>query len=117
MANAVLDSDVKAILDTTIDTNPFIMAASLLVTQYLGSAGLSENLLFELTRWLAAHLACIRDPRFLQVKTDTMGLTYQQAKPGTGLHATSYGAQCALLDPTGILEVAMSTKRASIHFD
>lgn len=114
----VIDSDVKAILDTEIDTTPFILAASVLIRQHLAAANLPADLLFELERWLAAHLACVRDARFTQVRSDSVGMTYQQSKPGIGLDATSYGSQVKLLDPTGILALVSSTTRpASIRVD
>src|SRR5262245_18019503 len=57
------DEAVKQIIDTALNTLPFIMAADMLVTSYLVPAGLSEPLLAEIERWWAAHLITIREPR------------------------------------------------------
>ena len=101
----VTDAEVKAILDTTLDTAPFIAAATLLVDQHLASAGLAAALLKELERWLAAWLVCARDPRFTQVSTDGQSLT---------LAREDYFARLQALDPTGRLVQALRTQRATI---
>lgn len=117
MPQRVTDPEVKAILDTSIDTTPFITLASLQIDQHLASAGLSAALLKELERWLAAHLACIRDPRFTQVRTEGDAFTYEQGKMGMGLQATRYGQQVLAMDPTGILADVTTTQRASFKVD
>lgn len=117
MAQRVSDVDVKAIIDTSVDTQPFIVMASLLVNRHLGSQGLDYALLRELERWLAAHFVCIRDPRYVQVKTEGDAFTYEHGKMGQGLSATSYGQQVIALDPTGILAQTTMTQRASFKVD
>jgi hypothetical protein len=101
----VSDAEVKAILDTTLDTAPFIAAATLLVDRHLADQGLDSALLKEIERWLAAWLVCARDPRFTQVSTEGQSMT---------LAAQDYWTQVQLLDPTGRLVQAVRTQRASI---
>jgi len=113
----VADADVKAILETTVDTDPFILAASLLIDRYLVPAGLPHALLTEIERWLAAHLVCIRDPRLHEARAGEVSMRLERGRAGVGLQATSYGSQVKLLDPTGLLDEAMTTKRAYIKVD
>ena len=96
----VIDAEVKQIIDTTIDTNPFIQAANLVVTERLSSQGLDDDLLKEIERWFAAHLVAIREPQAKAEKTGDSSVTYF-GKDGTGLDSTPYGQQVRVLDPTG----------------
>ena len=57
----VIDAEIKEIIDTTIDTDPFIEAANLVVTARLANQGIGDDLLKEIERWFAAHLVAIRD--------------------------------------------------------
>ena len=113
----ISDADVKAILDTDLETTPFIAAATLMIDAYLISAGLPAVLLTEIERWLAAHLACIRDPRFREARTGGDAMVFERGQAGQGLSATSYGQQVLLLDTSGILALVTTTKRASIRVD
>lgn len=108
------DAGVKTILATSIDTTPFIQTATLMVDTYLLNAGLSADLLTEIERWLAAHFACIRDPRLRESRADTVSVVTERGQAGTGLQATSYGQQVAMLDPTGNLERGMTTQSTVI---
>lgn len=108
----VSDSEVKSILDTTIDTTPFITTASLVVDEELDSSGLSEARLTQIELYLAAHFACLMDPRVASESVDGASNTYE-GKTGMGLDRTSYGQQVKLLDTSGAL-VSMDQKKASI---
>ena len=99
----VIDAEVKQIIDTSIDTDPFIQAANLIVTNRLGSAGLDDTLLKEIERWFAAHLVAIREPQVKSVKAGDSQDTYFVGKEGKGLEATPYGQQVKVLDPTGLM--------------
>lgn len=98
----VSDADVKTILDTDIDTTPFINMAAVIVDEDLASSGLSETRLTEIERCLAAHFACSLDPRLTSEKIGDANNAYQTAK-GQGLHMTAYGEQALMLDSTGTL--------------
>lgn len=118
MAARVSDAEVKEILDTSISTTPFITAANLIVNQHLLNAALSDELLTEIERWLAAHLACMRDPRLRDAATEGgTRASYERGAAGKGLDATSYGQQVKLLDPTGLLNKAMDAVVASFKVD
>lgn len=119
MSNRTSDAKVKEILDTDItDTTPFITAANLVVTDKLGGQDLSDDYLEEIERWLAAHLACARDPRHKAEKTGDASVTFT-GNFGEGLQSTPYGQHVLLLDPTGILAKvgAKQVSFAAIDFD
>jgi len=98
----VIDADVKEILDTDVDTTPFITAAHVLIEKLLSAADLSEEQKTEIERWLAAHFACMRDPRENRVTTDRSE-AYFEGKTDMGLNFTRYGQMVLLLDTSGLL--------------
>ena len=99
----VTDADVKQILDTDVSTTPFILSANLLVDQWLLDKGLSEALLTEIERWVAAHLTCMLDPRETAKAMGDSRVNFEAGRLGMGLQATRYGQQVLLLDTTGTL--------------
>lgn len=103
MAERVTDSEVKAILDTNVDTSPFITAASLLVDRLLDGQGYTTNELKEIERWLAAHMASIRDPNLRSQNVLDAAEVKQVGYLGKGLEFTGYGQQVKLLEYKGIL--------------
>jgi hypothetical protein len=108
----VADDDVTPIIDTTIEPAPFIQMATVLVDEYLTGKGLSDPLLFEIERLLAAHFLCLRDPRENEIELGTQEARVKfEGKYGTGLKFTRYGQQAEALDPTGVL--ANSSKPAA----
>jgi hypothetical protein len=119
MANQrVVDADVKQILVTTLDTQPFIVAANLVVTERFATSGYSEARLQQLELWLAAHLACIADPRVVELDADGATATYEAGKLGMGLDSTRYGQQIKWLDYLGILlQDNASLRPASFRVD
>lgn len=98
----VIDGDVKEIIDTSIDTTPFITAANLIVTDQLGSSAFSAAYLKEVERWLAAHFVAIRDKRAKSVTIGKSRADFSD-KYGLGLDFTEYGQQVKVLDTTGTL--------------
>lgn len=103
MAIRVTEADVKEIIATDEHCEPFITIASMIVDDKLVGQGLSDDRLFEIERWLAAHFVAIKDPR--QTSESIAGASANfGASLGKGLDATSYGQQVKLLDTTGILE-------------
>lgn len=117
MPQRVTDLDVKAIMDTEVNTTPFIVAASLQVDHYAPLAGWSTALAKEIERWWAAHNVCARDPRFAQIKTEGDAFTYAMGKLGEGLKSTPYGQQVLAMDPSGILAQATMQQPASFRVD
>ena len=117
MPQRVASRDVLDIIDTTVDPQPFIVAASLLVDRHLGNAGLDAALLTEIERYLAAHFVCLRDPRLVEGRAEGLAVRFQRGTAGAGLEATDYGRAVKYMDPTGILVGAMTGQRASFHVD
>lgn len=112
MAARVTETEVKEIIDTSVNTRAFITAANMVVNQNLQNQGLSNELLKEIERWLAAHFVAIRDPREQSKKVGSSSANYQ-GQTGLGLDHTSYGQQVKVLDYTGTLG-NLGFKRASI---
>ena len=103
MANRVLSSEVKEIIETTIcDTTPFINTANAIVNEYLSNSGLSITILKQIELWLSAHLVAMRER---QVTSEKLGdaTTQYGGEFGLGLDFTQYGQQVKILDPTGTL--------------
>jgi hypothetical protein len=108
---------VRAILETDLteaQLTAFIASANTLITANLATSALTAAELVEIERWLAAHLAAVRDQRAKSEKfADAYTVTYQ-GETGLGLDATLYGQQVQLLDWTGTLR-GLGLKRASLE--
>lgn len=126
MANRVTATEVKEIITTTLSDSAigvFITPANLLVTEKLGTSGLSDELLKEIERWLSAHFLSV----FLQ-SDKTIGGTITREKVGdterewkgsqqvqtNNLGTTNYGRQATILDTTGTL-VSLGKKKAKVE--
>lgn len=98
----VIDTDVLAILDTTItDFTPYIEAADAVIDSHLLDKGLSDALLKIICRWLSAHFCCINDPR---TTSESAGVSESyEGRVDLGLNLSRYGQQAMTLDPTGTL--------------
>jgi hypothetical protein len=98
----VTDAEVKEIIETELDTTPFIRAANLVVTDKLGDQGLGDDILMEIERYLSAHFTAVREQ---QAADETLGeaRVKYQGQWGMGLDSTSYGQTAKLLDTSGIL--------------
>jgi mRNA-degrading endonuclease HigB of HigAB toxin-antitoxin module len=103
----VSDAEVKEIFQTTIDTSPFIVAANLIVTQNALSTD-AGDILKERERWLAAHLASVRDARWTQMGVSKSAVTVDRLR---------YLDQVFLLDPSGKIKEALLSKPAKIRVD
>ncbi len=119
MGNRVAATEVKEIISTDLSdavVDTFITAANLVVTDALGGQSLDAALLKEVERWLSAHfLACTRAQQAQAEGAEGANITYQ-GQTGKGLDATLYGQQVKVLDPTGLVEAAASSRReASIR--
>jgi hypothetical protein len=117
MAARVSSEEVLEIIDTDLtDVSAMITAANLIINSRLASRGISEELLKEIERWLAAHFVAIRDPKLKSETIDGAKQEYEYAKMGEGIMGTSYGQQAVLLDVSGSL-AQMGKKRATIVVD
>lgn len=103
MTARVTTEDVKVIIDTSIaDLTVFITAANLFVNGHLSAAGLPEEVLVEIEKYVAAHILSVKDPRTKAEGVDVLSESYQ-GQWGFGLKGTSYGQIAILLDTSGIL--------------
>ena len=99
----VTDTEVFAIIDTTLtDIDVFINTANMMVTSWLETAGLTDEVLKEIERYLAAHVLSVQDQRVKSVGVDVLSESYQ-GQWGMGLNGTSYGQMAILLDTSGTL--------------
>ena len=101
----VTTTEVAAIIDVSgdYDLTPFILAADALMTQLdLEGKGLSDALLKEIQRWLAAHFAAQLEKRYASEKTGDAATAYQY-KIDLRLQDTMYGQQAIILDTSGTL--------------
>ncbi|MDH3359813.1 MAG: DUF4054 domain-containing protein [Desulfobulbaceae bacterium] len=117
MAARVTITDVKLIIDldstiTDASIQVFIDQANLFVNANLGDSGLSEDILTEIERNIAAHFLHALDPRAKQEKAGEVAVTYA-GNFGTGLSATTYGQTAIMMDTTGKLAAISSRKRAA----
>lgn len=113
----VSEAEVLAIINTTIsDITPFITAANLFVTNWLGSTSLDDDTLKEIERYMAAHIMHVQDPRAKKISIEDVTSVEYQGQWGMGLNMTSYGQTCILLDSTGTLDqmTRKGKKRVSI---
>lgn len=101
----VTATEVKAICPTSVaDLTPMIDAASLLVTEELGSSGLSSDRLTKIELYLAAHFVSVTDPRESQKSMGEASSTYEGRQlVAQGLNSTQYGRTALLLDTEGVL--------------
>ena len=110
--------DVKAILDNTQLTDPvievYITSANTMINESLLGKGLSDNVLKEIERWLAAHMISSTSERFaLKEEAGSAKVTYTGVY-GMGLDLTSYGQMVKTLDTTGIM-AGLGKRTAFIH--
>ena len=116
MAARVTVAEVEEILDTTLEdkqVRAFISAADTLVTDILAGGGHSTKTLVEITRWLSAHLATVRELQVTEEKIGDASIKYQKAT-GLGLDNSHYGQYVKILDTSGKL-AALGSKKARVE--
>ena len=100
------DSDVQQIISLNVltDTTPFITTANLLVTQHLGSSGISGDILEQIEKYLTAHLVAMH-PDERQLTEQKLGDATDKyaGEFGKLLDFTQFGQMVKLLDYTGTL--------------
>jgi hypothetical protein len=119
-------NDLKQILDETSlgysILSAYINSANVFVTAALTGKGLSDAVLTEIEKWMAAHMITVTRERV--AKEEGAGGAYIKyaGEWGAGLASTSYGQMAINLDTSNTLQ-AMSdgkrtaTSRAIISFD
>lgn len=104
----VTATEVKAILDNTVLTDPqieaYITSANTMVNRVLGVMNVSDNTK-EIERWLTAHMIASTRER-LAKKEGAGGAFIEYAGTwGEGLKLTSYGQMVLLLDGSGAFAI------------
>ncbi len=115
MAVRTTDDNVEGIIevDSGISLTPFIAAANHLVTQCCSSDDYDATQLELIERFLAAHLYTLRDPRAVQERAGSVGVTYQ-SKVDLGLSTSHYGQTAMALDfEGGLAALNAQTKKGS----
>lgn len=109
MANRVTDGEVREILDTDLaDLTAFITTSNAYINNLLADAGFSEAYMKVIEMWLAAHFACMNDPRSIE-ESAGKGRSKFEGKHGMGLEHTRYGQQVMMLDTSGKLKDASTS--------
>lgn len=115
----VIDNDKlgKILPNMPTDVAVFTDAAILIVTEELGSSGLSAERLNLIATYLAAHYISLSDPdRDFSLSSRQVGEVKEAFKDsGKGFEATVFGQQALSLDTTGSL-TAMSNKKGKALF-
>lgn len=101
----VTASEVKDIIDTDLidaRVNAYINSANILVNEVLVNEGLSDALLTEIERWLAAHYITCNERQAIQ---QVAGPAEQRFSDVFGKHllSSTFGQTAAQLDTTGKL--------------
>ena len=113
MSTQRVDSDdVQEIFPSTIDFQPFITTASVIVSERL-VGHYSEARLTEIERWLSAHLASSSGAgasgsgsgagQVSEIRADEITVRYSTGAEAAALASTRYGQHVMLLDYKGIL--------------
>ncbi len=109
--------DVKNILDDTTvpDTilSAYVESANVFVTATLTGKNLSNALLTEIEKWIAAHMVTITRDRV--AKEEGAGGAYIKyaGEWGMGLASTSYGQMAINLDTSNTLQALSDGKRTA----
>ena len=99
--------EATALTDIQIDV--FIGIANRMVTERLGSEGLSADLLKDIESFLTAHLIAIgKERQAIDERIDNIQASYQGVF-GEGLKSTTYGQMVLTLDTTGLFAKAGKT--------
>lgn len=111
----ITEADVLEIMKTSLtesEITPFLTTAQAIVTAILSTSTLTTSILDEITKYLAAHFACLKSPFSVKKKLGDAEETYGY-QGGKGLDATPYGETVKMLDSTGILVSKMSTQQVT----
>lgn len=116
MAARVTATEVKQIIETSFEdtmVNAFIAGATAVIDTALGTSGLSDALMKEIERWMAAHLVAQRERQLLKAGASGAFVEYVGVFE-MGLNGTQYGQTAMALDTTGTL-ASLSLKKAYLR--
>lgn len=102
--------EVKGLIKTSFDVQPFISTAELIIDEALVGQGLSVARLKTIELWLSAHFVAVAEERgaLTRSKKGASEEDYE-IKVGTGLNMTRFGQQAMALDTTGVLAESAAT--------
>lgn len=111
---------VTNILDeTTLDEDvieAYINNANVFVTAYLGTKGLSDDLLANIEMWLAAHMIVVTRERAIKEAGAGGAYVKYAGAWGEGLLGSTYGQMAVSLDTSGTLvNIAKGKSNAWVH--
>lgn len=102
----VVESDVRSVIETNpaIELMPFIVTAHTLLDSLSNcmNGGNTEEMLFEIEKYMAAHLYAQRDPQYQSKSTGRASATFQ-GQTALGFESTWWGQTALRLDGTGCL--------------
>jgi hypothetical protein len=100
----VTSSEVKGLIKTSLDVDPLIATATLLVDENLVGQGMTDARLKTIELWLSAHFVAVAEERgaLTRSKKGDSDEDYE-IKVGEGLNMTRFGQQALALDSSGIL--------------
>ena len=125
MARTTVD-DVKNILDDTGLSDAILLAfvnsANVFVTATLTGKSLSDAVMEEIEKWIAAHMVTITRERVAKKEGAGGAFIEYAGEWGRGLASTSYGQMAINLDTSETLQALAdgkrtATSRAIISFD
>jgi hypothetical protein len=121
MANRITVAELKEIidLDSTLTDDRitvFITQANLMTDAALSLQGLSEAVLKEIERNIAAHFIRALDPQAISERAGEVSVTYA-GNFGEGLKGTHYGQMAMMLDTSGKLARAGQKRGSFIVVD
>ena len=125
MARTTVD-DVKNILDDTGLSDAILLAfvnsANVFVTATLTGKSLSDAVMEEIEKWIAAHMVTITRERVTKKEGAGGAFIEYAGQWGRGLASTSYGQMAINLDTSETLQALAdgkrtATSRAIISFD
>lgn len=108
----VRHDEVLKIIDSDVDTTPFIETAHLIVSEDLAGKGLSDDRLKQIELYLAAHFVTLNQEGGGLIES-RMGNSWERYSDnfGQGLLLTRYGQQAVVFDNSGTLSSLASTSK------
>lgn len=112
----VTDTEVKEIIETDLNTNPFINTANVMVNKYLvGQECMDAATLKEVELYLAAHFTTMRE-RQLESEKVSRATDKYLGKADMGLDFSQYGQTAMLLDCSGKL-ASLNQRKVTAIFE
>jgi len=100
----VTHEQLQTIKATQDDSTAFIAAANTLVDRVAAAASFTDDELYQIELWLAAHIASVVTPEILEEKFEGWAVKFQKGVPGFGVLSTNYGVTANTL-ARGLLTV------------